>query len=73
MQTAAAGVQLIGCRRRRRLTRCLPPPPESLFPARLGFGAAALSPLLALTGGPNSLFIREESILKRESVFLSSV
>jgi len=71
MQIAATAVQLIGHRRRRCLTRRLPPPPESLAPARLGFGATALSPLLALTGGPNSLFIREESTLKRESIFLS--
>ena len=71
MQTAAAAVQLIGYRRRHRLTRRLPPPPESLAPARLGFGAAAPSLLLALTGGPNSLFIREESTLKHESIFLS--
>ena len=71
MQIAAAAVQLIGCRRR-RLTRRLPPPPESLAPARLGSGAAAPSPLLALTGGPNSLFIQEESTLKCESIFLSS-
>ena len=73
MQIAAAAVQLIGCRHHRRLTRRLPPPPESLAPARLGFGAAAPPSLLALTGGPNSLFIREESILKREPIFLSSV
>ena len=70
MQIAATAVQLIG-RRHRRLTCRLPPPPESLAPARLGFGATALSPILALTGGPNSLFIREESTLKRESIFLS--
>jgi len=72
MQTTAVGVQLIG-RRRRRLTHRLPPWPELLAPARLGSGAAAPSPLLALTGGPNSLFIHEESTLKRESIFLSSV
>ena len=72
MQIAATAVQLIGHRRRRCLTRRLPSPPESLAPARLGFGVAAPSPLLALTGGPNSLFIREESTLKCESIFLSS-
>ena len=70
MQIATTAVQLIG-RRRRRLTRRLPPPPESLAPARLGSGAVAPSPLLALTGGSNSLFIREESTLKHESIFLS--
>ena len=72
MQIVASAVQLIG-RSRRRLTRRLPSPPELLAPARLGFGAAAPSPLLALTGGLNSLFIWEESTLKREPIFLSSV
>ena len=68
-----AGLPLCGddanCRRRRS-THWLPPP-ESLAPARLGSGAVAPSPLLALTGGPNSLFIWEESTMKRESIFLS--
>jgi hypothetical protein len=40
--------------------------PDSHASARL-----APSLLLALTSKPNSLFIREESTLKRESVFLS--
>jgi len=71
MQIAATAVQLIG-RRHRRLTCRLPPPPESLAPTRLGSSAAAPSPLLALTGGLNSLFIQDELTLKRESIFLSS-
>jgi len=73
MQTAAAAVQHIGRRCRRSLTRRLPSPPESLAPTRLGSSAAAPSPLLALTGGLNSLFIQDELTLKRESIFLSSV